>query len=548
MILITDLFLKDIEDFKRDVQLFKDGGIEQFKSFGSKMGIYGEGPKNTYMVRPRIPGGVISIGQLRAISAISEKYPGMQIRLTTRQDIQLHSLELDDLGNVLEDLAKSGLTTRGAGGDSTRNITCSPLSGVAVNEAFDVTPYMEKTTNHLMSVPGAFSLPRKFKVSFSNNGEDTANATIADIGFIAKKVDGREGFEVYVAGGLGGGARKSLKIEDFIEASEVLYYAEAAMEVFKNEGDRTNRHKARLRFVLNRLGEEQFVELFNRQLEKLRKEKQLTLDLDPVGTGQATVTKWNYMVADKHRRVVVPQKQKSRYSLYIHPYDGRLLPDKLDDILDFIEELDYDITIRLSMSQGLFVRNLKKKDLNKLIKIAAGMISTVDLFNSVSCVGPTVCNPGICNSQGLLADIRKTFADSGSRLQGELPLVHISGCPNSCAQHQVAEIGFSGRAKKTKDGLIPAYSLSIGGKLGQGQTSFGEVYGDIPAKRVSSFLLELAGLKSITNHKSFGEFVRAEDHSIRELVSRYSALEGIAEAPGIYRDFGSDSLFSVGKK
>ena len=232
------------------------------------------------MVRPRISGGCITIAQLKAISEIAKKYAENQIRFTTRQDIQFYSVKIDNLSNVLEDLIKAELTTKAAGGDGVRNVACSPLSGVAIDEVFDVTPYMKVAANYMMEDPKNLKLPRKYKIAFSNSAEDTVNATITDIGFIAKIVDGKRGFEVYGAGGLGGSPRVGIKLEDFIDHNDALYYVQAMKQIFEREGDRTNKHKARLRFILQRLGEENFKEMFKVELGKVRAEKDLTLNID----------------------------------------------------------------------------------------------------------------------------------------------------------------------------------------------------------------------------------------------------------------------------
>jgi len=277
MIKITEEILKSVEAFKDNLESYNEGKIENFKSFSSIMGIYKERLMDTYMIRPRIPGGCVTLEQLKAISEIAKKYGGNQIRFTTRQDIQFHSIKIDNLSIVLEELIKVGLTTKAAGGDGIRNVACSPLAGVAMDEVFDVTPYMKAVANYMMEDPKNLKLPRKYKIAFSNSVEDTVNATITDIGFIAKIVDGKRGFEVYGGGGLGGSPRVGIKIEDFIDHKDALYYVQAMKQIFEREGDRTNRHKARLRFVLQRLGEENFKEMFKNELSKVRVEKDLTL-------------------------------------------------------------------------------------------------------------------------------------------------------------------------------------------------------------------------------------------------------------------------------
>ncbi|WAG67541.1 nitrite/sulfite reductase [Clostridium estertheticum] len=280
MIIITEEILSSIQEFKNKLLQYKEGKLENMKSFSSIMGIYKERLTDTYMVRPRIAGGVTTLKQLKAISKIAKKCDVVKMRFTTRQDIQFHLVKLEHLDNIVDELVKAGLITRGAGGDGIRNITCSPLSGVSIDDVFDVTPYMNEVTNYMMKDPANLKLPRKYKIAFSNSAEDTANATITDIGFIAKIVEGKRGFEVYGGGGLGSGARVALKLEDFIEDTDALYYVQAMKQVFEREGDKTNRQKARLRFVVQRLGEEEFIKMFRSELNKLKTEQDLKLNID----------------------------------------------------------------------------------------------------------------------------------------------------------------------------------------------------------------------------------------------------------------------------
>jgi sulfite reductase (ferredoxin) len=547
MIEITEQILKSVENFKENLQQYKEGKLEAFKPFGASMGIYEERLTDTYMVRPRNPGGVITLGEFKAISEIAKKYAKSRIHFTSRQDIQFHSVEIDDLNSVLEDLIKVGLTTMGAGGNTVRNVGCSPLSGVSEDDVFDVTPYVKEATNHLMSDPANMNLPRKFKVAFSNSPEDTANATISDLGFIAKIIDGKKGFEVYGGGGLGGNARAALKLADFIEADEVLYYVQAMKEVFENEGDRTNRHKARLRFVVQRLGEESFIELFRNQLSKVKSEKELNINIDIKEEGKQSIESNNISIDKKYDNIIFAQKQSGYYSLYIHPQNGNISTDNLDKILNFLTKLDYKVSIRLTLTQGIFVRDLKEKDLHDLAYITSKFSSTFDFDNSITCAGPTICKLGICNSQGLLVAVSEIFKKYEEQLQDELPRLFISGCHNSCGQHQKGLIGFSGKAKRTEDGLIPTYSVSFGGKVGADIVKLGQVYGDIPAKKIPKFLLELAVLKRNLGYESFEEFIDIKSSEVKDLISKYGTFESFSENPDLYYDFGSKDKFSVGK-
>lgn len=552
MIEITEEFLKNIEEFKESAELCErdELDISEYRSRIVAMGVYRQRVKGTYMVRLRATGGVIELHQLEAISEAAKKHGHRRMHFTTRQDIQFQALPIDSIYNIMKDVIKVGITTKGACGDTVRNVGCSPLSGVASGEVFDVTPYVNKVINHLMKDPTALKLPRKYKIAFSNNEQDTGNATMADLGFVAKINNGVKGFEVYGGGGFGGNPRMSLKLADFIEEKDVLYYAQAMKEVFENEGDRTNRHKARIRYIVHRLGEEKFLELFNLQLEKVKAEinldlkideKDIAIDKEPIQTAEEVQK--TIEANEQYKNILFAQKQLGYYSVYVHPQGGNLEAEDLDKILIFLNNLGYPVSIRLTTTQGFVVRDLKEKDALELIKVTANISSTFNMENSVTCIGPATCSLGICFSQNLLDGIKEIFKDSDEKLKSALPKIFISGCPNSCGQHQQGMIGLSGRAKRTEDGLIPTYSISFGGKLGAGIAKIGETYGEIAAKKIPEFVLELAGLKLVSDYEDFEEFLENKSDEIKDLVNKYSSLESFNENPDLYYDFGSDEKF-----
>ena len=523
MITITEDMLQSVRNFKDKLQQYNEGKLDNLKPFSSIMGIYKEGPRETYMVRPRIAGGVTTIRQLKELNELAKKF-GIKIRLTTRQDIQFHSVKIEDLGSVLEELLQCGLTTRGAGGDGVRNVACSPLSGVARDEIFDVTPYVKQVTNSMMQDAQSLNLPRKYKIAFSNSPEDTANATVTDIGFIAKLVNGQRGFEVYGGGGLGGSARLALKLEEFIPDTDALYYVQAMKRVFAREGDRKNRHKARLRFVVQRLGEEEFIRVFKNELDEVRRSGEdmklharATEDVLPGNAGDTAALREN-----KYKNVIVPQKQDGYFSCYVHPRKATLAAGDLDRLLGFLSGLEYEPSIRLTLTQGFFVRDVRGKDIEGLLEVISGFSSAFSIENSVACVGPTVCNFGINDSQELLADVLDSFKASPDEVKAALPVALISGCPNSCGQHQKGLIGFTGRRKRTEDGVIATYAVSFNGRVGAGTARFGKAYGEIPAERIAVFLQELASLKIRSGYTDFMEFIERQEKEVKALTARFS--------------------------
>lgn len=556
MIQITDEFFRSIDDFKVSAELCDRDELDvaEYRRRIVAMGVYKQRVKGTYMVRLRATGGVIELNQLQAVNEASKKHGHRKIHFTTRQDIQFQVLPIDSIYNIMKDVIKVGITTKGACGDTVRNVGCSPLSGVALDEVFDVTPYVNKVINHLMKDPTALQLPRKYKIAFSNSVEDTGNATMADLGFVAKINNDVRGFEVYGGGGFGGNPRMSLRLADFIEDKDILYYAQAMKEVFENEGDRTNRHKARIRYIVHRLGEEKFLELFNSQLQKVKSEinldlkideKDLNTDREPIQTAEEV--KKTLELNKQYKNILFAQKQLGYYSVYIHPQGGNLSAKNLDKILQLLNNLGYPVSIRLTTTQGFVVRDLKEKDAIELINIAADNLSIYNVGNSVACIGPATCSLGICFSQNLLEAIKEKLKDADEKVKSTLPKLFISGCPNSCGQHQQGMIGFSGRAKRTEDGLIPTYAVSFGGKLGAGIAKIGETYGDIPAKKIPEFILELASLKVNSNFEDFEEFLASKSDEIKDLVKKYSGLESFSENSDLYYDFGSVEKFGVKK-
>ncbi|MHC1683145.1 MAG: nitrite/sulfite reductase [Clostridiaceae bacterium] len=538
MLNITEDILKSIEVYEDNLQKYKDGVLDNFKSFSAFMGIYKERLTETYMIRPRIPGGVVTLEQLKVISNIAKKYGENKVRFTTRQDIQFHSVKIDYIDKVLNELIEAGLTTKGAGGDSVRNVACSPLSGVSKDDVFDVTPYMKEVANYMLVDPSNLSLPRKYKISFSNSPEDTVNATVSDIGFIAKVVEGKRGFEVYIGGGLGGGARVALKIEDFIEEGEALYYVQALREVFAREGDRTNRSRARLRFVRQRIGDEEFVKVFREELKKVKAEENLKLNIKiNEDTAIYNLNQEEAIFEEKYKNIVFPQKQKGYYSLYIHPQNGNMITDDLDKVLDYLSTLNYEVSIRLSMTQGFYVRDLKVNEVRELINITKVFSSRFNIENSITCAGPTICNFGINHSQGLLYKLIETFKDKTPEVKDTLPRIFLSGCHNSCGAHQKGLIGLTGRKKRTEDGMVPTYTISFNGMVGANIAKFGEVFGEIPAKKLPDFFLELSVIKACSNYKDFTLFIENNKTEVKALIEKYSVIESLSENPDIYSDF-----------
>ena len=549
MLELTESDYQVVEDFNEKAMEYINGTIDpvRFKAFRISMGVYEQRKAENYMVRTRIPGGFITLEQFKQISELGRKYANDKIRFTSRQDIQFQSLDLKVVYPIMKGLLEVGIITKGTGGNTVRNIECSPLSGVSLDDAFDVTPYAFAATNHCLKDPSTMNLPRKFKIAFSNSPVDSGNATISDLGFIAKIAGGRKGFEVYGGGGFGGNPRVALKLRDFIEAKDILYYLQAMKNVFENEGDRSNKNRARIRYIVKRLGEEKFIQLFNEEVEQLKAkgnldihgiEDEIMLNASDPHSDQVTVSK-------DLENILFPQKQAGYFAVYVHPQSGNLSVDHLDEVLNFLANLEYETSIRLTNTQGFFVRDLKKEDADTFITIIDRFTSRFNLDHSLTCVGAATCKLGLCLSQNLLEAIKAEFKNSEPEVKAALPRLFISGCPNSCAQHEKGQIGFHGKAKRTQIGLIPMFSVSFGGRVGSGVAKLAEEYGDLPAKKIPEFLHELAKDKIASGYEDFEEFMNQKSADIKELVNQHANIEELIDNENLYYDFGVNERFSL---
>ncbi len=262
---------EDLAQFRDMTEQFMAKAIpaDRFQAFRIPLGIYEQRESGAYMLRLRLPAGIILPAQMRVVAEMARKYGDGSLHLSSRQDIQVHHIALENLYPALVVLAQAGLCSKGGGGNCVRNIAACPQAGVCPRETFDVTPHVIGLTELLLSDPLSCQLPRKYKIAFSGCGQDCALATINDLGFISKLRDGNEGFTVYVGGGMGAKSRVGVLLEEFIPTSQVCRVAEAIKRVFDKYGNRENRHHARLRFLLADLGLEAFTALYRTELEAL---------------------------------------------------------------------------------------------------------------------------------------------------------------------------------------------------------------------------------------------------------------------------------------
>lgn len=512
---LKEVLLLEIEEFRKVGHKFTSGEISvmEFKHASGGMGAYAHRGGKEFMLRLRIPSGTITMPQLKLICHWAEKYKLGGLHFTTRQAIQYHGLSIDEVCDLMKEALDKDIYTRGAGGNFPRNVALSPLSGVDNEEAFDPTPYALATGEYFMKRITTYKLPRKLKVSFSNASSDTAHCTIQDLGFLAVSKDGKDYFRVYLGGGLGRNPKLALIYPELIEASEVLNYVEAMVRLFKAEGNYENRAKARVRYMVDKLGEEGFINEYKKYVDEVKNEENY----------KVTVEAKKYTKAGIETNVTNPrlvsQKQPGLYSVYLHPVGGQIKVSDLKTIIETLEKFD-DPEIRLSMTEGVYFRNLNGKEAEELLEVTSPMGGTTSFDYSVSCIGVPTCQIGICESQEILRETLSYVKENVSNID-LLPRLYFSGCGNSCGVHEIGEIGFTGKKKRINDVIQEAYEVHVDGSFVEGEARLGKCFGDIARKDIPKFICELANILNNVN-MSFTDYIKSNDDKFKALVEKYN--------------------------
>ncbi|KAA0257166.1 sulfite reductase subunit beta (hemoprotein) [Deferribacter autotrophicus] len=548
---------EDLAKYEKAVDDFLKGRIEpeKFKGIRVPFGIYEQRKSGTYMVRIRLSGGIITPKQLYVIAELADKYGSEKLHVTTRQDIQIHDVVIENTVYISKGLIECGLSSKGGGGNTVRNIVMSVDAGINPLEPYDITPVVVGLTNDLLKEDDSFNLPRKFKITFSNTYEDSACATISDVGFIARIKEGKKGFKVYVGGGLGRKSRIAELLYDFITINEVYQVVNGVKLLFYKYGNRKNRHSARLRFLYNKLGREEFIKLFEREKEKFelkdyealyKEERNFLNDIinlkpeEPIDEGFG---EWK-------RNYVKEQKQKGFYTIEIPLKNGDISTEDAKKLAKFLENFGEDV-IRFSINQNIHLRNIKGEYLPNVYNIIKQLDTNSDnpriISDIIACKGADTCQLGICKPRGAVSKIYELISENIELFSalGRIQ-INISGCPNSCGKHLIGNLGFFGKAKRNDGYLYPAYNVLVGGKVEDGGTKFGEKIGEISAKKMPYFVIEVLKDFAESGLASFQDYLNKFGESrIREILKDFEYVPSFEEDNSFYYDWNSDELFNV---
>ncbi len=548
---------QDIKAYAGEVNRFLAGAMlpAVFKAKRVPRGIYEQRKDGSYMVRVRVAGGVLNSSQIRHIAGLARRFGNSQLHVTTRQDIQFHDIKINDTPVIMRELKEAGLTTKGGGGNTVRNITACPYAGVCPHEQFDVSQFVQETTGFLIPLTGSYNLPRKYKIAFSGCSADCALARISDLGFIAEIRDSKPGFAVFAGGGMGANSRIADRLEEWIPATDTIRISEAVRRLFDRLGDRQNRHRARLRFVLEKIGVDNFRNDFRAEIPKLKDEGV------PDSTVSSLISEPNVTVSSDVRAHMqkiaglrcMLQRQKGYAAVIISLPLGLVSTRDLEIIADIAEDFSLEKGLRTTRSQNLLIRFVPVDSLEELAdslkKLSITVTDSPPISRFVSCAGASTCRLGLCLSRNAAKACAGALAKTGidKDLMSDFK-VNVSGCPNSCGQHPMATIGLFGSAQRFDGRLVPVYQVLLGARHDEHKTRLGEAVGAVPAYSLPSFLVDLMKDFNIghRNGESFVSYVEriGFDH-FKNLVEHRSHIPIYDENPAYYRDLGQNEEFSL---
>ena len=484
-------FMEDeIQRFDAEVDRFRTGELDNtvFTPFRLRQGVYGQRQADVQMIRVKLPGGIISAEMLDCFGDIAERYAPLQKgHITTRENIQLHHIPLEQTSEVLRLLGSVGLSTREACGNTVRNVVGPPTAGVSQEEVFDPTPYLTAYVRFGVRHPITQNFPRKFKSAFTGNDQrDEVAAAIQDLTFVSqyKEIDGeqRKGFKVYCGGGTSIMPRLAKPLYEWVSEDDYLRVALAVWTVFNNADMlRKNRMMARLKVLIDRIGLDEFRDMVDAELANIEPidfrplmvAEEIQRETPPSQPASANGDDSNPEYQGWLKSNVEAQRQEGYHVVYVKAERGDLNPAQFRGLADIVRKYTGG-KARTSQEQNIVLRWVPSGHLHDvwdaLHALDLAEVGHSHITNVVSCPGTDSCKLGITASMGLAKALRDEMSDwNGLADDAGVGDIHIkmSGCPNGCGLHHIANIGFHGAAVKGVEGQqIPSYELFLGGNYG----------------------------------------------------------------------------------
>jgi sulfite reductase beta subunit-like hemoprotein len=560
---------EDIELFRSRAQKVLAGEMsdDEFRPFRLRDGIYGQRQPGVQMVRVKIPGGLLTAEQVEQLGNIAEEFGGGKGHLTTRQNIQYHFIPLTQVPEVMHKLADVRLTNREACFNTVRNVTCCPWAGIAPEEIFDVRPSAQRTAYAFLRQPLTQSLPRKFKIAFCGCGQDCTLGAMNDVGLRAMVKDGKRGFRMVVAGGLGPLPTEARLLHEFVPEEDLVSRIEAVIRVFNEYGNRKDRNKARLKFVMRERGFDWLKDQIEKAYQEILTSGGIpTPDLVPEGFGGyqsnpaplgsgallpvVDVSSSGNSAYDRWLATNVRQQKQTGYaSVIVRVEQGNLTAEQFRGIARLASDAS-DGLVRVMIEQNLMLAYIPLARLPRVyaaleqIGLAESGVGEID--DIITCPGAYSCNLALTKTMDLGAALQHAVRKYDDPQVKKLA-IKASGCPNACGQHWIGDIGFYGNARKIDGKEVPYYQMLLGGGYDeQGMLRFGLAVQSIPARLAPVAVQRVLDhfLANRSEGESFRQYVlRHKVETFRELTREFAKPAELF--PEIYQDWGDDEAFSL---
>jgi len=593
---ITAELKEQIDIFETQINLKKLGKVEDklFAETRLRKGVYGQrydngqrhngnetqelnfpsgellkGPETLWdapgMLRIKIPFGSMNPEQMRVLADLAEEYADGVLHITTRQDIQYHYIHIEDNPTIMRRLAAVGITTHEACGNVIRNVTACPIAGVCHDESFDVSPYAKAMAEFMLDHPDCQDFGRKFKIAFSGCTQHACGiVNMHDLGAIAKIRDGRNGFEIYVGGGLGAVPHQAKIMYDFLSEEEILPLMQAVGRVFARLGEKKNRAKARVKFLVAKLGLEEFTRLVETERGKLPHDNNWTRYIDELPAWgeepKKKVTTFSNAAKSKgydiwESKNVETQRQDGYRVVTIMLPLGDLSSHQMRKLAD-ISEKYVGNTVRTTVEQNFVLRWVNEGDLpglySELNDIGLADPGAGSIVDITACPGTDTCKLGIASSRGLAEELRQMLSTKQMELDEAVQnlRIKISGCFNSCGQHHIADMGFYGNSRTFKGYKVPHFQVVLGGEWKNNAGTFGMAMGAIPSKNIPKVVLKLTEYyvkNRNSKDQSFQEYYSSQNKSdIKVQLQEFTEIPPYLEDSEFYSDWGDPRVFTLG--
>ncbi|MBK8905908.1 MAG: nitrite/sulfite reductase [Anaerolineaceae bacterium] len=596
---MADDLAHEIDIFEGQMELRKQGKLDEkvFAETRLRRGVYGQrydngqrhdgaqtqtlaypssdivkGPDTLWdapgMMRIKIPFGGLTAVQLDVMAQLAEEYADDILHVTTRQDIQLHFVHIEDTPDLMRRLAAVGITTLEACGNSVRNVTACPLAGVCHTETFDVTPYSKALAYYLLGHDDVQDFGRKVKIAFSGcEHEACALVKMHDVGFLArvKEHDGelKRGFDIYVGGGLGTVPHQARLLAEFVSEEEIFPVSQAVARVFARHGEKRNRNRARLKFLVAQVGIEEFRRLVAEERETLPYDPRWTAYLDDLPNYSETPARppirlEDFSASEEYknwqRTNVYWQRQPGYATVTVNLPLGDLSSEQAFQLADIAREYVGD-NLRTTVEQNIVLRWVAEADLPALYEaltaVNLGAPGAGTIVDITSCPGTDTCKLGIASSRGLAGELRTRLAAQNATLPQAVKdlRIKISGCFNSCGQHHVADIGFFGNSRRRNNRTVPHFQVVLGGKWQENAGSYGLAVGAVPSKKVPEVLDAITSRYVVERERSenFQEWIgRLGKKEVRDMLTPFTEIPLYEADKTFYSDWGDPREFGIG--